>query len=143
MEGVLLQWLHELCLSQPTPSIADVPDAFASGSLFGEVLSRHGQCPAFPAAFLEARDWRGPRGALFPGPRVEVLYRNYSALLPELARLGLARDARAVAALQARAPGAALGLLYELKSRLSALEGEGRGLGVVGVLLVVVAAGHR
>jgi hypothetical protein len=128
MEGVLLQWLSDLCLSRNVPSIAALPEAFASGYLLGEVLHRHGQCGAFPGAFLEAQDWRGPRGVVYPGPRVEVAYANYSALLPELARLGLACDARTVAALQARAPGAALGLLYELKSRLSALEGEGRGI---------------
>jgi hypothetical protein len=125
MDAVLLRWLDDMGVSIGGVS---VEEAFSSGYLFAEVLHLFGQCASFPEAFREAREWAGPRGVRYAVPRVDELRANYAALLPELARLGIALDTRGVAALVARAPGAAPRLLYELKARLGALEDGGRGV---------------
>jgi len=119
LDQVLLRWLDDMGVSVGGVS---VEEAFSSGYLFAEVLSLHGQLPSFPEAFTEAREWTGPRGVRYTAPRVDVFRRNFAALLPELARLGVALDTRGVGALAARAPGAAQRLLYELTARLGTLE---------------------
>ena len=90
MDQVILRWLDDQGVSIGGVS---VEEAFSSGYLFAEVLHLHNQCPAFPEAFSEAREWVGPRGVRYTAPRVDVVRRNYAALLPELARLGVALPA--------------------------------------------------
>ena len=126
MAAVLSQWCNDGVRLSRRVSPTSLEADFANGFLLAELLAKHNQLP-LSSSLLPTPSHSIPAAVSFPASfrddaRAESVIANFAALEPTFARLGVALNARTVAALVRRRPHVAQALLYRLKTQLAVLE---------------------
>ena len=117
MAELLISWCDSAVLCR---RIRNLDSDFQNGFLLGELLSKYNQQSDFRSTFRDTL-------------RTEDVTRNFAALAPTFHRLGIRFGPTRVGTLMRGTPGVAAHILYELKTRLASLGGEGEGEALTGV----------
>eukprot|EP00798_Chlamydomonas_sp_ICE-L_P002728 gene2728-12601_t len=106
MSDMLRNWLAQ----DVGLEVQNFEQEFATGYVFGELLSRYNMLPDF--------DKFDPRGT------PDAMINNYTRLQPSFKKLGIPFDTRTANSLMKEEPGVALRLLYSIKQSVGSLQKE-------------------
>lgn len=108
MSSILLAWCNQVL--NPKYYINSLEDDFSNGYLFGAILFAFNQIDNWPASFVNRND------------RSDVIHDNFMSLYPVFSRLAIPFNSLIVKDITGRRPGAAAKVLFQLKSKLDALQ---------------------